>query len=100
MGIGILVLAIVPEKQIFISSIGRDTLPLYLSHTYVVKITGSLNSYFGFNSLLFEISFLLIISAATIMMFSSSSYRVGFYRIINNLKQIYLDMGFKILLKS
>ncbi|MGM9974134.1 MAG: acyltransferase family protein, partial [Clostridiaceae bacterium] len=70
-GIGILILAIVPEEKGFISSIGRDTLPLYLSHTYVVKIIGSLNSYFGFNSIIFEISFLLIISAATIMMFSS-----------------------------
>ncbi|WP_426350177.1 acyltransferase family protein [Alloiococcus sp. CFN-8] len=100
LGIGVLILAVVSESESFISSIGRDTLPLYLSHTYVVKLTGSLNSYFGGSSLPFEVSFLILLSAATILMFSSRSYRAGFYKFINNLKGISWEMGFKRLLKS
>lgn len=75
---GICVLIATPEKKTFFCSIGEDTLPLYLSHTYFLILTGLLFDTVAFSHL-GSYAFCLGLSIILILIFSTKLYRRCFH---------------------
>ena len=75
---GVMVIRLVPSKKNMLTSLGVDTLPLYLSHTYVVLFYRELIKEHILGSA-FEIPMLLFLSLVSILFFSTSMYRRQFH---------------------
>lgn len=75
---GICVLIAMPERKTFLCHIGEDTLPLYLSHTYFLILTGLLFNTAAFSHL-GSYAFCLSLSTILILIFSTKLYRRCFH---------------------
>lgn len=75
---GVMVIRLVPSKKNMLTYLGVDTLPLYLSHTYVVLFYRELVKEHILESV-FEIPMLLFLSLVSILFFSTSMYRRQFH---------------------
>lgn len=83
---GGLILAAVPQKRTFLSSLGKDTLPLYLTHTYFLILCSMLLEKIALPHGL-ECAITLAICLAVIIIFSTDLYRRLFHNVYNHLIQ-------------
>lgn len=83
---GGLVLAAVPGKKTVLSFIGRDTLPLYLTHTYFLILCGILLEKTALPHMA-ECAISLAVCVAVIIVFSVNPYRRLFHGIYRHLIQ-------------
>ena len=75
---GIMVIRLIPKNNTFISYLGADTLPLYLSHTYVIVFYREMIKDQITDSVL-EIPILLLFTIASLWFFSTKMYRRQFH---------------------
>lgn len=77
---GILVIAAAPGKKTFLATVGSDTLPLYLSHTYFLILCGILFNNVDFSHAV-QYVIVLSLSIILIILFSTNIYRRGFHAV-------------------
>ncbi len=85
----VLVIAAAPEKQSFLSHVGGDTLPLYLSHTYFIIL---LDLFFVAVPIPHLVKYVIIlaVTALLVLAFSSAAYRKGFHRVLDAIINLFL----------
>jgi fucose 4-O-acetylase-like acetyltransferase len=83
---GSLILAVIPGKKTFLSNIGKDTLPLYLSHTYFLILCSMLLAKITLPHVA-ECIITLAICTTVIIIFSTSIYRRLFHNVYHHLIQ-------------
>lgn len=81
---GALVLAAIPGKKTLLAAVGRDTLPLYLSHTYFLILCGILLKKVSLPQAA-ECGISLAICFAAIAVFSAEPYRRLFHGVYRRL---------------
>jgi fucose 4-O-acetylase-like acetyltransferase len=83
---GVLILAAIPGKKTILGAIGRDTLPLYLSHTYFLILCGILLEKIALPHAA-ECGISLAICFLAIVVFSIEPYRRVFHGLYRRLIQ-------------
>ena len=84
-----ILIMITPERKCYLSVVGQDTLPLYLSHMLIQLLyLVAQRRYFFFESWTVNWFLSLIPVILCVWLFSSKWYRNGFHKILNAVKKL------------
>ena len=87
--LSIIIMLFVPEKKSYLTHIGGDTLPLYLSHMLIQTIYYIIQRrYFFFDNWAINYILSFVPTILCIVVFSSNLYRKVFHAILNKIKSI------------